>query len=67
LNFDGLAELFHVFAVDKIGQGFTDNPKRDEDYTMAAVVQHAYGFLRTLGLRKRSSRGAFARRVLGGA
>src|SRR5688572_6433979 len=43
LNFDGLAERFHVFAVDKIGQGFTDNPKRDEDYTMAAVVQHEIG------------------------
>jgi pimeloyl-ACP methyl ester carboxylesterase len=63
LNFDGLADRFHVFAVDKIGQGFTDNPKRDEDYTIAAVVQHAYGFLRTLGL----SRGAFARRLLGGS
>jgi len=36
LNFDGLAERFHVYAVDKIGQGFTDNPQRDEDYTMAA-------------------------------
>ena len=34
LNFDGLAERFHVYAVDKIGQGFTDNPQRDEDYTM---------------------------------
>src|SRR5262245_28819634 len=51
LNFDGLAERFHVFAVDKIGQGFTDNPKRDKDYTIAAVLQHAYGLLRTLGLR----------------
>ena len=63
LNFDGLAERFHVFAVDKIGQGFTDNPKRDEDYTMAAVVQHAYGFVRTLGLRNvhpvGHSRGAY--------
>ena len=63
LNFDALAERFHVFAVDKIGQGFTDNPKRDEDYTMAAVVQHAYGFLRTLGLRNvhpvGHSRGAY--------
>jgi pimeloyl-ACP methyl ester carboxylesterase len=63
LNFDGLAEWFHVFAVDKIGQGFTDNPKRDEDYTMAAVVQHAYGFLKTLGLRNvhpvGHSRGAY--------
>jgi hypothetical protein len=26
-----------MFAVDKIGQGFTDNPKRDEDYTMALL------------------------------
>jgi pimeloyl-ACP methyl ester carboxylesterase len=63
LNFDGLAERFHAFAVDKIGQGFTDNPKRDEDYTMAAVVQHAYGFLKTLGLRNvhpvGHSRGAY--------
>ena len=63
LNFDGLAEWFHVFAVDKIGQGFSDNPKRDEDYTMAAVVQHAYGFLKTLGLRNvhpvGHSRGAY--------
>jgi len=63
LNFDGLAEWFHVYAVDKIGQGFTDNPKRDEDYTMAAVVQHAYVFLKTLGLRKvhpvGHSRGAY--------
>lgn len=51
LNFDGLAQWFKVFAVDKIGQGFTDNPKRDEEYTMAAAVQHAYGFLKALGLR----------------
>jgi len=50
-NFDGLAQWYRVFAVDKLGQGFTDNPKRDEDYTMAAVVNHAHGFLRALGLR----------------
>ncbi len=70
LNFDGLAEWFHVYAVDKIGQGFTDNPTRDEDYTMAMVVQHAFGFLKALGLRKvhpvGHSRGAYlvARLVL---
>src|ERR1044072_3771925 len=51
LNSDVLAEWFHVYDVDKIGQGFTDNPKADENYTMAAVVQHAYGFLKALGLR----------------
>lgn len=63
LNFADLAQWFHVFAVDKLGQGFTDNPKTDEDYTMAAVVQHAHGFLKTLGLRKvhplGHSRGAY--------
>jgi 2-hydroxy-6-oxonona-2,4-dienedioate hydrolase len=63
LNFDGLAQWFRVFAVDKLGQGFTDNPRRDEDYTMAAVVQHAYGFLKALGLRNvhpvGHSRGAY--------
>ncbi|TAK07237.1 alpha/beta hydrolase [bacterium] len=63
LNFDGLARWFHVYAVDKLGQGYTDNPLSDADYTMAAVVQHAYGFLQTLGLRNVSlighSRGAY--------
>jgi 2-hydroxy-6-oxo-6-(2'-carboxyphenyl)-hexa-2,4-dienoate hydrolase len=29
LNFDRLAEWFRVIAVDKLGQGHTDNPKRD--------------------------------------
>ena len=51
LNFAGLAQWFHVFAVDKIGQGHTDNPQSDQDYTMAAVVRHAYGFLKASGLR----------------
>jgi pimeloyl-ACP methyl ester carboxylesterase len=50
-NFDELAKWFHVIAVDKIGQGFTDNPQTDEDYTMASVVRHAYGFLKALNLR----------------
>jgi 2-hydroxy-6-oxonona-2,4-dienedioate hydrolase len=45
LNFDSLAEWFHVIAVDKLGQGHTDNPKSNEDYTMAAVVRHARRFL----------------------
>ena len=70
LNFDGLARRFHVYAVDKIGQGCTDNPKQDDDYTMAAVVRHAHGFFKTLGLRNvhpvGHSRGAYlvARLVL---
>jgi 2-hydroxy-6-oxonona-2,4-dienedioate hydrolase len=51
LNFDRLAQWFRVIAVDKLGQGHTDNPKSDEDYTMAAVVAHAHRFLVTLGLK----------------
>ena len=50
-NFDGLAESFRVIAVDKLGQGHTDNPKTDDDYTPGAVVEHAYGFLKALGLK----------------
>ena len=50
LNFDGLAEKCRVIAVDKIGQGLTDNPKHDNDYNMGTVVQHALKFLEVLEL-----------------
>ena len=50
LNFDGLAKWCRVFAIDKLGQGHTDNPKRDRDYTMAAQVGHVVQFIKTLGL-----------------
>ena len=50
LNFDGLAKWFRVFAIDKLGQGYTDNPRTDGDYTMHAAVQHAYATLRALGI-----------------
>lgn len=63
LNFDALSERYHVFAIDKIGQGWTDNPKRREDYTMATVVSHACATLDALGLKNTHlvghSRGAY--------
>ena len=37
LNFAELAKKFHVISIDRLGQGYTDNPKRDEDWTMGAV------------------------------
>jgi pimeloyl-ACP methyl ester carboxylesterase len=52
LNIPGLAKHFHVYAVDKLGQGYTDNPKVDSDYTFEAVVQHAYGLIQALGISK---------------
>jgi len=49
LNLLPLSKNFRAIAFDKIGQGFTDNPKND-DYTMQAVVNHAAGFLRAMKL-----------------
>ncbi|MBT5047437.1 MAG: alpha/beta hydrolase [Rhodospirillaceae bacterium] len=51
LNFDGLAEKYHVFAIDKLGQGYTGNPKSDGDYTMAAAVRHGSATLDALGIQ----------------
>ena len=50
-NFDALAERYRVIAMEKLGQGYTDNPRTDADYTMAATVKHAAGLLQTLGLK----------------
>ena len=49
-NFQGLAEFARVVAVDRLGQGYTDNPKRIEDYTMKAVGEHVRQFVRKLDL-----------------
>jgi 2-hydroxy-6-oxonona-2,4-dienedioate hydrolase len=49
LNFPVLKAWHNVIAFDKLGQGYTDNPKSDTDYTMHAIVQHAIGFLDKLG------------------
>ncbi|MDP6695794.1 MAG: alpha/beta hydrolase, partial [Gammaproteobacteria bacterium] len=51
-NFPGLAEHFRVIALDRLGQGGTDNLKRTEDYsnyyTLDAI--HLRGFIEALGL-----------------
>lgn len=52
LNFDDLSSDFHVYALDKLGQGHTDNPKSDADYTMTKAIEHVYNFLRALKLEK---------------
>ena len=51
-NWSWFLKSFHVYAPDKLGQGFTELPQRDDDYTMAAVVQHAYDFIQKMGLKK---------------
>ena len=50
LNIDGLAKKYHVYALDKLGQGYTDYPKVNEDYTMGAQVKHAVGFMNKLNI-----------------
>ena len=64
LNFDDLAKNFHVFAVDKIGQGHTDNPKDPSDYVLGTAVQHIQEFMDAVGLKQAHlvghSRGGYA-------
>ena len=48
VTIDSFAKSFHVFAIDKIGAGFTDNPKNDREYVIGTTVQHAYDFLNTM-------------------
>lgn len=49
-NFLPLSQRFRVIAVEKLGQGETDNP-RDGDYTMQAVSRHLADFVADLDLR----------------
>ena len=51
-NLRGLGENFHVFAADKLGMGMTDNPDRDDQFTIDAVVDHMYSFMRLKGIEK---------------
>jgi 2-hydroxy-6-oxo-6-(2'-carboxyphenyl)-hexa-2,4-dienoate hydrolase len=50
LNLPVLARDFHVLALDKLGQGHTDNPRSEAEYTFEALVQHTYDWLRAVGL-----------------
>ena len=50
LNFAHLAKRFRAISVDRLGQGFTDNPKREEDWAMAGSCRHFAGFLQALAV-----------------
>jgi 2-hydroxy-6-oxonona-2,4-dienedioate hydrolase len=68
-NFAGLATRFHVYALDKLGQGHTDNPVSDADYTFEALFEHIVSWFGALGIRQAHvvghSRGALAAACLG--
>lgn len=50
LNLAVLSQHVHVYALDKLGSGYTDNPPSDSDYTMEAQTRHVLGFLEALGI-----------------
>ena len=50
LNFNALSEHYRVYALDKLGMGFTDNPKTDDGYTIQAQTDHVSRFMETLGI-----------------
>lgn len=51
-NIPGLAKRFHVFAMDRLGSGLTDNPKTDKDYNIHAEMDHIVQFIQTLKMGK---------------
>lgn len=50
LNFDRFAESYHVVAFDKLAMGFTGNPPSRGPFTSAATTEHAFKFLKSLGI-----------------
>jgi len=53
-NFEGLAKDFRVIALDRIGQGYTNNPVDlgAYDHYYSLVVEHLEGFIRGLELER---------------
>jgi 2-hydroxy-6-oxonona-2,4-dienedioate hydrolase len=49
-NITGLAQHFHVFAVDRLASGMSGNPLKDDDYTYQGDVDFVYGFIKALNL-----------------
>ncbi len=52
LNLPALSKKFHVYAMDKLGQGHTDNPQRPEEYTFETLYDHTITLLDALGIKQ---------------
>lgn len=48
-TFEGLAETTRVITYDRPGNGYTEPPVDDSDYTMEFVIDHLIAFLEQLG------------------
>ncbi len=51
-NIPGLAKHFHVFAIDRLGSGLTDNPREDKDYNTLGEIEFLSNFLETMKIRQ---------------
>ena len=47
-----LAQSFRVLAIDKIGSGWSDNPKTDEEYVIGRTVTHLLDFMKALRIER---------------
>ena len=48
LNIDGLAASHRVLALDRLGQGFTANPSRTNDWSLRGSINHLQAFLKVI-------------------
>jgi 2-hydroxy-6-oxonona-2,4-dienedioate hydrolase len=51
-NIPGLAQHYHVYAVDRLASGMSGNPKDDKQYSYQGDVDFIYAFIQTLKLGK---------------
>lgn len=47
-----LARRYRVLAIDKIGSGWTDNPKSDDQYVIGSTVTHLLDFMKAVGVER---------------
>jgi 2-hydroxy-6-oxonona-2,4-dienedioate hydrolase len=47
-----LSQHFHVYALDRLGQGQTENPLDPESYSFDGVYQHILSFMHAVNLRQ---------------
>lgn len=51
-NWEDFTKDFHVYALDKVGQGHSDNPTSADDYLLGTATQHVYDFMLAIGLKE---------------
>jgi 2-hydroxy-6-oxonona-2,4-dienedioate hydrolase len=49
---EALATRFRVYALDRLGQGWTDNPRENREYTFDAAFDHLVRWMDAVGIRR---------------